>query len=543
MGDEFKDLAGNGDGHDIDKNLEENIMKETEHAVENAEIGENSVLGESEITDFVMVDSEPKEEETTGPKETGQFGPEAERKEDGVSEDVAVSLESKEGKQAESEAGSRENGFAYTTDPNHRYGSWIPEEPPKKKKKSWGKGIAVFAVAAVVFVLVVVASFKTVEVISDFVNGKDDGKVAESQKDEDEETSEVTEEENSAADEKNQTSKVIRTVTDVSGVVEDVMPSIVAITSTTTVSSNNPFMQGTYETSGAGSGIIIGENDTELLIVTNAHVVEDTSSLVVQFVDNETVSAKIKGTDTEADLAIIAVNLEDIKDETKAQIKEAKLGDSENLKVGEPAIAIGNALGYGQSVTTGVVSALNREITTSDGITRTLIQTDAAINPGNSGGALLNMDGEVIGINEVKYSSSSVEGMGYSIPISKAQPIIDELKAKETRDKVDESERGYLGIKGASVTEQASAVYGMPIGAFVAEIIPSGGAEAGGMLEGDVITKVDGQTVTSMEELQSILEYYKAGDTITVVVQRPEGNTYTEETLQIELGEASTLNE
>lgn len=323
--------------------------------------------------------------------------------------------------------------------------------------------------------------------------------------------------------------------TDVSQVVEEAMPAVVAVASTAVYQMPDFgfgwFFGGgsqSYEVPSSGSGIIIGENDTELLIVTNNHVVQDTVSLKITFVDDTAVDVVIKGTDTDTDLAVISVPLDQIPQETKEKIAVARLGDSDGLKVGQGVIAIGNALGYGQSVTVGYVSALNREIKTSDGNTRVLLQTDAAINPGNSGGALLNMKGEVIGINAAKYSSTEVEGIGYAIPVSGVQEILDELMNRKTRSEVAEEKRGYLGIQGTTVDEDAAAAFGMPKGVYVYKILKDGAAADSQLREKDIITKLDGMTVKSMQELQKFLKGYEAGETIELLVQRQEDGQYKE---------------
>lgn len=323
--------------------------------------------------------------------------------------------------------------------------------------------------------------------------------------------------------------------TDVSQVVEEAMPAVVAVASTAVYQMPDFgfgwFFGGgsqSYEVPSSGSGIIIGENDTELLIVTNNHVVQDTVSLKITFVDDTAVDAAVKGTDTDTDLAVISVLLDQIPQETKEKIAVARLGDSDGLKVGQGVIAIGNALGYGQSVTVGYVSALNREIKTSDGNARVLLQTDAAINPGNSGGALLNMKGEVIGINAAKYSSTEVEGIGYAIPVSGVQDILDELMNRKTRSEVAEEKRGYLGIQGTTVDEDAAAAFGMPKGVYVYKILKDGAAADSQLREKDIITKLDGMTVKSMQELQKLLKGYEAGETIELLVQRQEDGQYKE---------------
>ena len=352
-----------------------------------------------------------------------------------------------------------------------------------------------------------------------------------------------------AADKTTTASSGETVITDVSDVVKNVMPSVVAITSTQLVqsgysgslydyyfgngnSNNNQYEEQT----GAGSGIIIGQNDTELLIVTNNHVVEGADSLQIQFIDDETVDAAIKGTDSEKDLAVVAVKLSDIKKSTLEQIKVATLGDSDELEVGEGTIAIGNALGYGQSVTTGVVSALNREVQ-YENRTMKLIQTNAAINPGNSGGALLNSKGEVIGINAAKYSSSSVEGMGFAIPVSSVKDVIEDLMNKETLTKVDSDKKGYLNIYGRDVTSTLSETYSVPTGVYVIEVMEGGAADKAGIEKSNVITKINGETVSSMEDLQSKLEYYEKGTEVTLTIQYAKGNEYKEKEVKGTLGE------
>ena len=328
-----------------------------------------------------------------------------------------------------------------------------------------------------------------------------------------------------------QTSSTIRS--DVSDVVENVMPSIVSITNMSVQEVQNFF--GGYQqqkSESCGSGIIIQQTDSELLILTNNHVVEDNDTLTVTFNDDESVEALIKGTDSDRDLAVVAVKLDDIKEETMKVIKTAELGDSKNLTVGEPVIAIGNALGYGQSVTTGVVSALNREMEDFDG---TYIQTDAAINPGNSGGALLNANGEVIGINSAKIASDQVEGMGYAIPISDVTDIINDLMNQTTKSKVDPDKQGYIGIKGVDVDGDMAKTYNMPEGVYISEVMQGGGAEKAGLEQGDIITKIDGSSVSGMDELKSKLEYYAAGEAIKVTIQRPDGNEYVEKEVELTL--------
>ncbi len=331
---------------------------------------------------------------------------------------------------------------------------------------------------------------------------------------------------------------------DVSGIVEQAMPSVVAIHNTVAVEQQTWFGPSyTVEVPSSGSGIIVGQNGEELLIVTNNHVVEDSKELSVTFIDDTQVSAAIKGTDSESDLAVIAVALGDIPAETMSQIKVAILGDSDALKVGQGVIAIGNALGYGQSVTVGYVSALNREVKAEDSTSRTLLQTDAAINPGNSGGALLNMNGEVIGINAAKYSSTEVEGMGYAIPISQAEDIINELMNKKTRVIVEESKQGYLGIQGQNIDESAASMYGMPRGVYVYRIVEDSAASKSDLREKDIITKFDGQTVRSMADLQQMLTYYEGGTTVELTVQSLVDGQYVERTVEITLANRPTTPE
>jgi serine protease Do len=328
--------------------------------------------------------------------------------------------------------------------------------------------------------------------------------------------------------------------TDVSDIVEAAMPSIVAITNISETEYQS-FWGGrtqTYESTSAGSGIIVSQDDDNLYIATNNHVVDGANSLTVTFADESTVSAEIKGTDPSTDLAVIRVSRDSIEADTFNQIKVATLGKSGDLRVGEASIAIGNALGYGQSVTTGCISALNREVSVSDSSSNTsytaeLIQTDAAINPGNSGGALLNAAGEVIGINSVKYSSTEVEGIGYAIPIDTAMPIIEDLITKE---KVDSSDSAYLGIGGVDVTSDVSTTYNMPTGVYVAQVIEGSAAEKAGIQKGDIITEFDGKEIGSMSELTTRLQYYAAGTTVTVVVQRATNGEYAPYECSVTLG-------
>ena len=360
----------------------------------------------------------------------------------------------------------------------------------------------------------------------------------------------------------------------VSDVAKAAMPTVVAITSVSIQEIPNYFRAfgfgyddtQQYSSEGSGSGIIVGENDDELLIATNNHVVDGATTLSVCFAGSDVVnaeaetvnmssesdsdgdvnvedavSAKIKGTDETNDLAVVAVQKSDIPEDTLSQIKIAQLGDSDSVEVGEQVVAIGNALGYGQSVTSGWISALNRSISTSDGTTSGgLIQTDAAINPGNSGGALLNMQGEVVGINSAKYADSAVEGMGYAIPISKAQPILENLMNRQTRDKVeDDSKAAYLGVTSADLSMEAIQMYDMPEGAFVIRVDKDSAAGEAGIQKGDIIVSFDGQTVSGREDLENKLAYYEAGESVDVVVSRADNGEYVQKTISVTLGNRS----
>ena len=329
----------------------------------------------------------------------------------------------------------------------------------------------------------------------------------------------------------------------VADVTEAVMPSVVAITNSSVQQVRDWFSRRAYEyeSKSAGSGIILGSNDEELLICTNNHVVDGASNLTVSFIDDTSVEAKVKGTDPENDLAVVAVELEDIPDETMDKIRIANVGDSDSMRVGEQVVAIGNALGYGQSVTTGIISAKNRSISVQENYYEVteytdLIQTDTAINPGNSGGALLNMNGEVIGINSAKASSNGVEGMGYAIPVSKAMPILENLMNRKTRTLVDESKIGFMGISGEGVSVEATQLYGVPAGIYVAAVGDGTPAEEAGLQVSDIITAFDGEKVTSMTQLQDLLRYYEAGETVELTVQTAAEGAYTEETLTMTLG-------
>lgn len=343
------------------------------------------------------------------------------------------------------------------------------------------------------------------------------------------------------------TSSVV--TSDVSSVVENVMPSIVSITNMSVQEVQN-FFGGTskQESESAGTGIIISQNDSELLVVTNNHVVAGSNTLTVTFADGNSVEANIKGTDSEYDVAVVAVPLDSISEDTKKAISVATLGDSTELKVGEPAIAIGNALGYGQSVTTGVISALNRSVSETNETTGEttessvkLIQTDAAINPGNSGGALVNASGEVVGINSSKLVGDSVEGVGYAIPISDVSDLIENLMNQETKTKVAEADQGAIGIKGMSVSTEYSQQLNMPEGVYVSEVTKGGGAEKAGMTRGCIITGINGTTVSSKDDLQEQLQYYAKGDEVELTIQVPQSNgEYQEQSVNVTLGAKQT---
>ena len=428
-------------------------------------------------------------------------------------------------------------GNAYQNNAGNTYQSTTQKEPKKRherRKTSGGFGtkVAKCAALALVFGLVAGTAFEGVRFASGQLfpqtseESSSSGSVLAKNSDDSLETTSVSSTYAAAG---------------VSDVVEQVMPSIVAITNISETEYRNYWGGGTqtYESTSAGSGIIVSEDNDYLYIATNNHVVENTTSLTVAFSDGSTVSADIKGTDPSTDLAVIRVAKSSVESDTLGTIKVATLGDSDALSVGDACIAIGNALGYGQSVTGGYISALNRQVSVSDSSTGTtitnsnLIQTDAAINPGNSGGALLNAKGEVIGINSVKYSDTSVEGIGYAIPINTAAPIIQDLITKE---KVDASESAYLGIAGVDVTSDVAKTYNMPTGVYVAQVVEGSAAEQAGIVSGDIITEFDGKTITSMEGLTGTLEYYKAGTTVDVTVMRNANGEYTEQTISVTLG-------
>lgn len=444
-------------------------------------------------------------------------------------------------------------GIAPTPDPENRN-----FRHKKNRKNSLGKRIASLTLSAVLFGAIAAGTFQSINYFSDgAVNAKssEENQAAASDGTSGIDTGLMK---NTSASGEGTSNKGSL---DVSDIATEAMPSIVAITSKSVQEVESFFSQYGYggrgyfgepqtqETESSGSGIIIGKNETELLIVTNYHVIEGADTLSVSFVDNEVYEANVKGTDADLDLAVIAVPLESISGDTASKISVATIGDSDALKVGEQVVAIGNALGYGQSVTTGIVSAINRTITDSGypeeenqeevSEANTYIQTDAAINPGNSGGALLNMDGEVIGINSAKLASTEVEGMGYAIPVSKVSDIIENLMNQTTRSKASEGEQGALGIQGTDITTEAQEVYGFPQGVYISEATPGGAAESAGIASGNILTSFDGQEITSISQLKDLLQYYKAGESVEVTLQVPGGNGYEEKTVSVILGNSA----
>ena len=325
----------------------------------------------------------------------------------------------------------------------------------------------------------------------------------------------------------------------VSAIAEAAMPSLVAITNKSVQEMQSMFGQTqAYESESSGSGIIIGKTDTELLMVTNNHVVSGAQDLSVGFVDESVAEAAVKGTDADHDIAVIAVKLSDLSEDTLSAIRVIEIGSSSNLEVGEQVVAIGNALGYGQSVTTGIVSALNREVTI-DNTTNTLIQTDAAINPGNSGGALLNMSGQLVGINSAKYSDTSVEGMGYAIPVDDVVDIIENLMNRQVRtEKAAEGEQGFLGISGQDVTSEVSQAYDMPKGIYITSVETGSAAERAGLQKGDIITKFDGTSVSALADLKEQIAYYKTGEQVEITYSTQENGQYVEKTATVTLGQS-----
>ena len=408
----------------------------------------------------------------------------------------------------------------YTPESGPDYNYEQNQEQKRKEKKKMPKFIKVISLA-LVFGIVASVAFQATNLVADRFLGTTESR-------------EVKSVDNTKISQSTgETAK-----SDIASIAEEVMPSVVSITNLS-VQQVQSFFGGIQEqeSKSVGSGIIISQNDSELLIITNNHVVEGNETLTVSFVDEESVEAQVKGTDAAKDLAVIAVQTKKIKDTTMDQIKVAALGNSDQLQVGESVIAIGNALGYGQSVTSGIVSATGREL---DGIDEKLIQTDAAINPGNSGGALLNANGEVIGINTAKVATDTVEGMGYAIPISSVSDIIENLMNQETKTKVSEAEQGQLGIQGVDVTVDSSEMYNMPTGVYVSEVIAGGGAKKAGITKGSVITGINGTSIDGMQALKEQLQYYRAGETVKITVATPEKNgEYAKRDVEVTLGKKS----
>lgn len=420
-----------------------------------------------------------------------------------------------------------QNGYQNYSQPEHNMNHG------NKPKKKGGKAAAAVGLA-LLFGIVSSATFLTSNIVGSKILGLNNSSSAKA-------------EAKQAAPVGSALSKSSTVVTsDVSSTVESVMPSVVSITNLS-IQQVQSFFGGRsqMEMKSAGTGIIVSQTDEELLIVTNHHVIQGCETLTVTFNDESSVEAGVKGSDAEHDVAVIAVPKSQLSDETMNAISVATLGDSSQLKVGEPAIAIGNALGIGQSVTVGVISAVDREVPSVDettgqmvGSAVKMIQTDAAINEGNSGGALINVSGEVIGINSSKLAGTRIEGMGYAIPISDVSDIIDNLMNQRTKHKVEESRRGILGVRGYDVTEEISQKYQMPLGYYVYELVEGGGAQKAGITQGNIITGINGSSITCYEELQKELTYYAAGDTVTVTIHIPENNgEYTEKQVDVTLGE------
>lgn len=433
------------------------------------------------------------------------------------------------------------NYYEYQTPPSNNGGYNPPPEnqnyPEPPKKGGAKKAIIITASIVLVVFLLLTGTVKVVKYIYDAGNGSQ---------------TEITQGDNSANGPIGSVELVsggaIQGITDVSSVVDEVMPSIVAITQD--YKQSYSIWGQTYDqnATGSGSGFIVDQDDKNILVVTNNHVVAGAEKITVTFIDKTTAEATVKGTDSTADLAVISIKLSDLKKSTREKIKVASLGSSDDAKVGQIAIAIGNALGYGQSVTVGYVSAKDRQVQVTDNNsqnaltskTMTLLQTDAAINPGNSGGALLDMNGKVIGINSVKYASSTIEGMGYAIPISDAVPIINELMKREV---LEENQKGYLGITGRTISSQVSEAYGIPVGIYVAEVADNGTAKEAGIKEGDVITKINDREVTTIQGVQEIVNSYAVGTEISITIKRSNNGDYEDMELKGKLKDSSTLDD
>lgn len=428
------------------------------------------------------------------------------------------------------------NTNSYNNQNGYSFNAGQEKKPDGKKKGSFGKKLLVCAACAVLFGIIAAVCFEGVCYISGNILGINKPSVT---------TSEQIGTTITSSNNKIVTGAAISGTTDVSSIVEQTMPAVVAITCTSE-STNYYSLFGNsqqQETQSSGTGFIIGQSKSELLIATNNHVIDGAKTISVQFIDDQVYEASVKGKDSSNDLAVVAVKLNKIKKSTMGKIKIADVGDSDSLKVGEMAIAIGNSLGYGQSVTVGYISAKNREITETsetDGSTNSIkaIQTDAAINPGNSGGPLINLKGEVVGINSAKIADSSVEGVGYAIPISQATPIIDELKDKEV---LSDSEKGYLGISGRTVGSEASS-YNIPSGVYVAEVSKGGAAEKGGVKVGDIITAINNQDVRSIESLKEKANSYRKGTEVELTLQRSDDGTYKEKKVKVKLQGSKSLD-
>lgn len=549
MSDEFKNI--NDTGTEPDNRKERPVENQNE---------ESYTKGES----FVMKNSQEREtdsqqqnmqEPQEAPSEENPYYARTYRK---ASEPRTEnrSIEETADNTAKEPAGDKKNNYS-----SYQFATPAsPEKKAKKKKNTSGaaRKLGFAAACAAVFGLVAGVVFQGVNYVGDQLTPEETTQIAQAQ---------LTNNSSTSSSDSSSQGNVAQ-------VAANVMPSVVAITSISVQEIPNYYGYffnyggGTQaqETESSGSGIIVGQNDTELLIATNNHVVEGATSLSVCFTNQDgtaassesdventsadsgsstdleggtAVTAQVKGTDVDNDLAVVSVNLSDIPEDVRNEITIANLGSSDDLVVGEQVVAIGNALGYGQSVTSGYVSALNKQVS-SDDVNGTFIQTDAAINPGNSGGALLNMNGEVVGINSSKIASDSVEGMGFAIPISRAEPILDELMSRETRQKVeDESQAAYLGITCINVTSNTQEMYNMPVGVFVNSVEEGGPAAEAGIQQGDIIQKFDGTTVQTYDNLTNQLSYYQAGEQVEVVIARAEGGQYEEQTVTVTLGARS----
>ena len=456
----------------------------------------------------------------------------------GTGSTYAYSFRKAESKKAEPYQSEAYKTESYKTE---SYKTEMPkvQEKPKKKKKSSGTGKKFLVCIGLALVFGLVAGGVFVGVSAAGIHMLGLNVVEEDPETEVPKVDTVAPVGENTADEQEASATALGNLT-VAQVAERCMPAMVAITNKSITEVPNYFGFGSqnYESTSSGSGIIVDQNDQELLIATNNHVISGATTLTVCFVDETLVEATIKGSDAENDLAIISVKLSDIPSETLSAIKVIQIGDSDELAVGDQVVAIGNALGYGQSVSSGWVSAMNREVVI-DNITLSLIQTDAAINPGNSGGALLNMKGELIGINESKYSDTSVEGMGYAIPVSTATPILSELMSKETRYKVDEQNASYIGITCKDISSDFAEMYGVPTGVYVDSVEENGPAAQAGIKKGDIITNFDGTKLSSYTDLVAQLEYYAAGEIVEMTISRADNGEYKEQTVLVTLGSAN----